>query len=71
MQGDRASNFKPVSLVHAVNHPSDALTSALPSSADSSKVEVVSVPLPSPTFTSDAIVDFGLKKLQKWLIESF
>jgi hypothetical protein len=71
MRGDRASNFKLMSLVHAVNHPSDPLTSALPSFVDSFEVEVVSVPLPSPTFTSDAIVDSGMKKSQKWLIESF
>ena len=49
-------------------HPSEPLTSALPSSADSSKIEVVLVPLPSPKITSDAIVDYGLKKSQKWLI---
>jgi hypothetical protein len=71
MRGDRASDFKPVSPVHAGNHPSDPLTSALPLSVDSSEVKVVSVPLPSPTFTSDASVDSGLKKSQKWLIESF
>jgi hypothetical protein len=32
---------------------------------------VVPVPLPLPKITFDAIVDYGLKKSQKWLIESF
>jgi hypothetical protein len=45
-------------------HPSEPLTSALPSSADSSEIEVVPVPLPSPKITSNAIVDYGLKKSQ-------
>jgi hypothetical protein len=66
-----------VSPIHTSEHPSDPLTSALPSSTDSSvgvlvaEAEEVSIPLSSLTFTSNAIVDFGLKKSQKWLIESF
>jgi hypothetical protein len=84
MRGDRASDFKPMSPVHASfqpvhagDHPFDPLTSALPSSADSStsvlvvEAEEVFVPHSSPTFTFDAIVDSGLKKSEKWLIESF
>jgi hypothetical protein len=67
----KASDFKPMSPVHAGNHPSNPFTSALPLSADSFEVEMVSIPLPSPTFTFDAIVDPSLKKLQKWLIECF
>ena len=82
MQGDRASTFKPVShvhagfqLVHADDHPFDPLTLALPSSTVSSasvlmaKAKEVLIPLSSSTFTSDAIVDSGFKKSQKWLIE--
>jgi hypothetical protein len=52
-------------------HPSEPLTLALPLSADSFEIEVVPVPLPLLKITSDAIVDYGLKKSQKWLIESF
>jgi hypothetical protein len=52
-------------------HPSEPLTLALTLFADSFEIEVVLVPLPLPKITSDAIVDYCLKKWQKWLIESF
>ena len=57
--------------IRAGIHPPDHLTSALPSSDDSFEIEVVLVPLPSSTITSEAIADSGLRKSQKWLIESF
>ncbi|KAE8023676.1 hypothetical protein FH972_009348 [Carpinus fangiana] len=71
VRGDRASDFQLGSLVHAGNLPSDPFTSALTSSANSSEIQVSPVPFPSPTFTSAAIVDSGLNKSQKWLIEYF
>jgi hypothetical protein len=60
-----------MSPIHADNLHSDSITSALPSSADSFEIEVIHVPLPSSTSNSEAIVESGFNKSQKWLIESF
>ena len=45
-RGDTASDFQPVSPIYASNLPSDSITSALLSSADSFEIEVIPVPLP-------------------------